>query len=78
VNFIPGNIELPLEVKWIAPDRTTMRSRVIKHRYNQRRVEAYALPAGKQPLFGTWTLQFFFKGKKVGEQQLTIAEPRRS
>ena len=74
VSFMPGNVEIPIEIKWRAPDRTIY-SRPDNVKYMQQRVAILELP--RNGIYGKWAVEFYFNGNKIGEQQMNVVAPMR-
>jgi hypothetical protein len=76
VNFMPANVEIPLEIKWLTPDGKVACSKTQKVKYMTRYVEAYTIPPKSRNIFGSWTVQFFYGEVKVREEQLVVKQPK--
>ncbi len=74
VNFMPGNMEIPLLVKWISPDNEVVTTQHLRAKYMENLVVSFSLPA-KGTIYGTWHLKFFFEGNKIGGQNMLITSP---
>jgi len=72
VNFMPGNVEIPLEVRWISPANKIYHSQSINVKYLQNQVVSLALPKNSAEIYGDWRVEFFFAGNKIGGQELEV------
>ncbi|MBU4118516.1 MAG: hypothetical protein KJ555_07130, partial [Proteobacteria bacterium] len=71
VNFLPVDQALPLVIQWYGPDGKLIRSSTQQVKYMQRLVEALTITERMQ-MYGTWTVQFFYQNRKIGEQQFEV------
>jgi uncharacterized protein YjbI with pentapeptide repeats len=72
VNFLPVDQALPLVIQWYDPDGKLIRTSNPQVRYMQRQVEALTLTEKMQNIYGTWTVQFFYQNRKIGEQHFEV------
>ncbi|MCK5341399.1 MAG: pentapeptide repeat-containing protein, partial [Desulfobulbaceae bacterium] len=77
VNFIPGNVELPVEIKWISPDRKIVRSEMESIQYEKRRMAICQFPEQTQSTLGNWTVEFFYQDELIGEHKIMVMAPER-
>ena len=76
VNFMPGNVEIPITVKWLSPDNRVVGTQSASTRYLRRQVASYTFPADKEESFlGTWFVEFYYKDKKIGGQEIDVLSP---
>jgi hypothetical protein len=72
VNFIPGNLEIPVEVVWVSPQQQILHRQKIITRYMEFQVATFPLSQAGDGLMGTWTAEFHFDGNRIGEQKINV------
>jgi hypothetical protein len=77
VNFMPGNREIPITIKWFSPDNRVVATQSATTRYCQRQVAAYTFPARQKLRFGNWRVEFYYKKQKIGSQEVMVMTPQR-
>ena len=74
VNFMPGNMEIPISVRWTAPDDTVIDTPARYVTYMEH--EVASLPLAKaHRRYGTWLVEFFFDGNKIAEKSFQVMSP---
>ena len=76
VNFLPVDQTLPLVIQWYGPEGKLIRTSNQPVRYMQRLVEALTITEKMRNIHGTWTVQFFHRDRKIGEQHFEVRKSK--
>jgi hypothetical protein len=71
VNFMPGNVEIPVEIRWISPDNK-VHAQKAKVKYMQHYVVSHELPQSLAEIYGTWNVEFYFDGNRIGSRTIEV------
>ena len=77
VNFMPGNSEIPITIKWLTPNGSVVSSETVSTRYSRRQVTTYTFhSSGKRPT-GQWTVEFYYGEQKIAGHSVSVMEQDR-
>jgi hypothetical protein len=77
VNFMPGNQEIPITIKWLNPDRKVVASQSASSGYCRRQVTSHTLTSDAAAVAGPWLAEFYYENRKIGSQEINVIPPEK-
>ncbi|MBU0908954.1 MAG: hypothetical protein KJ717_05250 [Proteobacteria bacterium] len=77
VNFMPGNQEIPVTIKWLNPQKKVVGVESVSAGYCRRQVASYSFTDDSEPPQGSWIVEFYYQNRKIGSQEIAVVSAER-
>ncbi len=77
VNFMPGNKEIPITIKWLDPSGSVVSAETVSTRYSRRQITTYTFHSSGKRSTGQWNVEFYYDEQKIAGQAVVVMEQER-